>query len=1011
MLLTNSLHLVIITYLGMTNCLAGTPVRGRLLCGKWFDSNSSLATHGFYRDSNDHPKSNAALPVSGAFICGNSQIHYIDGVKQMKWKSALSRTFLVFLHGTLVMVFCLLLASEQALSVPADPTRTFEVIQPDGITKLTLRSVGDERNGRLITEDGYTVAKDANGWYCYAVLDAAGELTASSLKANVSEKRSATEKGFLAQTPLGLAATNRIGKPDPDAFAQTIDPTLIKRGTTTTTNNVLLILISFADESNTYPASDFTSLVNDPSFDLGSLKTYYSEVSYNAFTVDGTVVGFYTAANNRSYYGYDAGWSRAGELAREAVVAAQGAGVDFAPFDNNGDGYVDGLFIVHVGPGAEAGDHSYPWSHSWDLTSAGVGTVSASGKTINAYTMEPEMLYPGVRATIGVYAHEYGHAIGLPDLYDTDGSSSGIGRWCLMSGGSWNGPGSNGQSPSHPSAWCKQRKGWLPVNQLSSDVLNQPINQVETNQSCFKLWNALMPSSEYFLVENRQLTGFDAYLPGCGIAIWHIDDAQTSNADDTHRWVNLECADNTPPSQAGDLWINKTFNGASAPNSNAYSGTTTSVEVKVRSTACAPTMNADLKVESIGDADGDGVPDNVDNCPLVANPDQKDTDGDGIGDACEYLSVAIFDTISTPCVKLAVKNTGNFGNGGTPFASLDFGLQGDCAQTYLYDGSPIILYSSSPNYILDYNMFGKNTFLVPELGSKPTVHTSDHGDYEVFESGTFVTNDKHIAIEKTWLAPKQADTCQIVIQCMKLYSWDGETHSGLAIGEAIDWDIPGTSGNTGGFVTSSKLIYQRGTGTGCQDNLNRYGGMALIGIGTAASCVDSSAAVYGAYVQSNPTYVYPTNGFVGSQIYPLMQTPGFSTIGTTEDLHSLMTYFNSKTIGPGDTLYIYTVITSVLNGTGGDLETNVAKAKKWFAGHITPIRANCVYICGDANSDGTVNISDAVSLIAYIFSGGPAPAPLLSGDANCDSTVNISDAVYLIAYIFSGGAVPCAACK
>jgi hypothetical protein len=71
----------------------------------------------------------------------------------------------------------------------------------------------------------------------------------------------------------------------------------------------------------------------------------------------------------------------------------------------------------------------------------------------------------------------------------------------------------------------------------------------------------------------------------------------------------------------------------------------------------------------------------------------------------------------------------------------------------------------------------------------------------------------------------------------------------------------------------------------------------------------------------------------------------------------------------------------------------------------------CTYVCGDANGSATVNISDAVSLIAYIFSGGAAPSPLLAGDANCDGTVNISDAVYLIAYIFSAGAAPCAGCK
>jgi hypothetical protein len=69
------------------------------------------------------------------------------------------------------------------------------------------------------------------------------------------------------------------------------------------------------------------------------------------------------------------------------------------------------------------------------------------------------------------------------------------------------------------------------------------------------------------------------------------------------------------------------------------------------------------------------------------------------------------------------------------------------------------------------------------------------------------------------------------------------------------------------------------------------------------------------------------------------------------------------------------------------------------------------YVCGDANSDGAVDISDAVYLIAYIFSGGPAPSPLLAGDANCDGAIDISDAVYLIAYIFSGGPAPCAHCK
>ena len=69
------------------------------------------------------------------------------------------------------------------------------------------------------------------------------------------------------------------------------------------------------------------------------------------------------------------------------------------------------------------------------------------------------------------------------------------------------------------------------------------------------------------------------------------------------------------------------------------------------------------------------------------------------------------------------------------------------------------------------------------------------------------------------------------------------------------------------------------------------------------------------------------------------------------------------------------------------------------------------FICGDASGDHSVDISDAVYLISYIFGGGPGPAPYLAGDADCSQSVDISDAVYLIAYIFGGGAQPCASCK
>jgi hypothetical protein len=83
----------------------------------------------------------------------------------------------------------------------------------------------------------------------------------------------------------------------------------------------------------------------------------------------------------------------------------------------------------------------------------------------------------------------------------------------------------------------------------------------------------------------------------------------------------------------------------------------------------------------------------------------------------------------------------------------------------------------------------------------------------------------------------------------------------------------------------------------------------------------------------------------------------------------------------------------------------------WSPTYYDQITLASAYVYGDANADGGVDISDAVYLIAYIFSGGPAPEPLLAGDANCDGAVDISDAVFLIAYIFSGGPAPCAETK
>ena len=123
--------------------------------------------------------------------------------------------------------------------------------------------------------------------------------------------------------------------------------------------------------------------------------------------------------------------------------------VNFAPYDNDGNGFVDAFIVVHAGRGAEeTGNQNHIWSHKWVLTGS---PLNADGTKIFGYLTIPE------DSKIGVCAHELGHLLfGWPDLYDTDGSSEGLGNWCLMGGGSWNG---NGDIPAHPSAWCKVEPG------------------------------------------------------------------------------------------------------------------------------------------------------------------------------------------------------------------------------------------------------------------------------------------------------------------------------------------------------------------------------------------------------------------------------------------------------------------------------------------------------------------------------------------------------------------------
>ena len=350
------------------------------------------------------------------------------------------------------------------------------------------------------------------------------------------------------------------------------------------TVRVIVVLADFSDAPMKASVDHFRDLFfSTGKVPTGSVREYFSEVTHGLMTLGGEVVGPYRLPKTLAEYaggkaGTDNPVPNARTMARDAAVLAN-ADVNFAPYDNDGNGFVDAFIVVHAGPGGEeTGNSGHIWSHKWVFTGQ---PLDADGTKIFAYLTIPE------NCKIGVCAHELGHLIfGWPDLYDTDGSSEGLGNWCLMGGGSWNG---SGNTPAHPSAWCKVNQGWVAVVKPASNGV-VTIGDVKTTKKVYKLWKNGAAGKEYFLVENRQQKDYDEKLPGNGLLVYHVDEALDGNEDENHPFIKLleadgrnQLHDGANRGDAGDPYPgtakNVALNAASTPSSTSYGGVDTSVTI------------------------------------------------------------------------------------------------------------------------------------------------------------------------------------------------------------------------------------------------------------------------------------------------------------------------------------------------------------------------------------------------------------------------------------------------
>jgi M6 family metalloprotease-like protein len=311
--------------------------------------------------------------------------------------------------------------------------------------------------------------------------------------------------------------------------------------------------------------------------------------------------------------------------------------VNFAAFDANANGVIDQqeLHIIVMVAGYERSFStttcgSSIWGHHWSLSGA-VPAPLLAGKRVGEHYVQFGEWHcdtgnaPGHLATIGIMAHELGHDLGLPDLYDIDESSEGVGEWDIMGTGAWNEISLPGDSPAHMGPWSKFFEGWITPTLVSGILPNELIAQAAFNADVYQLRNGTPLSGEYFLVENRQKVGYDAGLPAVGLLIWHID-ASINPGDNTEN--SHECFPGSPPcvfqhykvalvqadnlyqlegsfhgqnrGDGGDPWPgttgNTTFDSTATPNSNLYNGSVAGVAVGSIG-GPGPTMTATLGVE------------------------------------------------------------------------------------------------------------------------------------------------------------------------------------------------------------------------------------------------------------------------------------------------------------------------------------------------------------------------------------------------------------------------------
>ncbi|MEM3567431.1 MAG: M6 family metalloprotease domain-containing protein [Thermoplasmata archaeon] len=424
--------------------------------------------------------------------------------------------------------------------------------QPDGTT-FEAWLTGAEIGGKL-EHEGYTVIKDEDGYWRYAEKTREGIIPGGI----VDRDTAPLEKGIGRCQSIWLSEGKDVRS---KLFSYLFEHSRGRQQA-----RYVALLMDFTDCTFVHDISYFQQMLSSlNTFPSGSLRDFYLENSYGAFDPLIDVYGIFHSSHEMRYYSWDSG--RYVDDMLEEILPQVDPVVNFADYDNDGDGYVDMVIVIHAGPDAAATGNTaeHIWSHaSWAYLQ------TADNVYIGACNTGPD-----VDATIGVYVHEMGHSIGEMDFYDTTYRSMGTGDWDVMAGGCWYGNPA-GSNPLHFNPYSKIHQGWLsPTYITQSQVVS-----LQPRELTKSLVQINISATQWFYVEYISKTcgaKFDRLALASGAIIWHLD-AYGSQTDPSRYFLDVEEFDgrdgtqelqlNLNRGEPTDLWADDTTGMSDATNPN-----------------------------------------------------------------------------------------------------------------------------------------------------------------------------------------------------------------------------------------------------------------------------------------------------------------------------------------------------------------------------------------------------------------------------------------------------------